>query len=242
MSERKKIEIDVNMGDNPSVLVEEEMRDVESKGEYLEVDVYAGRCGGFAQVEELAKALTRFHKPNVAFQLWLQGNELESVPGAVWLVPNLEEVGLGGNKLRTWPAELAQLSHLKVLNLNNNDLTELPPVVCELKSLKVLGLHGNKLRSLPAELAKLSHLKLLGLGNNDLTELPQVVCELTNLEELYLYDNKLSFLPATIVQLIRLKELGLERNQFESIPLCVGRLPQLEKLFVAGRRTISFGV
>ena len=66
------------------------------------------------------------------------------------------------NELTRLPAEIGQLSDLKILKLYANDLVSLPPEIGDLTSLCYLSLRYNKLQHLPTELGQLR-----GLSNND---------------------------------------------------------------------------
>jgi leucine-rich repeat protein SHOC2 len=58
---------------------------------------------------------------------------------------------LNDNQLTSLPAELGTLTALRVLNLNENQLTSLPAELGTLTALTMLLLCGNQLTSLPAE-------------------------------------------------------------------------------------------
>ena len=71
----------------------------------------------------------------------------------------LEDFGLTG----AVPAEIGQLTSLRVLNLSDNQLTSLPAEIGQLTSLEVLDLDDNQLTSLPAEIGQLTSLTELDL-------------------------------------------------------------------------------
>ena len=52
------------------------------------------------------------------------------------------------------PAEIGQLTSLRVLYLNNNNLTSVPAEIGQLTSLQELNLNSNQLTSLPAALGR----------------------------------------------------------------------------------------
>ena len=63
------------------------------------------------------------------------------------------------------------------------DLTgAVPAEIGQLTALRVLDLSGNQLTSLPAEIGQLTSLEVLYLANNQLTSLPAEVGQLTSLE------------------------------------------------------------
>ena len=99
------------------------------------------------------------------------------------------------------PAEIGQLTSLRVLNLGDNQLTSLPAEIGQLTSLKELDLSDNQLTSLPAEIGRLTSLTQLDLRGNQLTSLPAEIGQLTSLEELNLCENQLTSVPAAIGEL-----------------------------------------
>jgi len=56
------------------------------------------------------------------------------------------------------PAEIANLTNLIELHLENNKLQSLPAEIGNLTNLKVLYLYNNKLKSLPAESLKIKNI------------------------------------------------------------------------------------
>jgi hypothetical protein len=62
---------------------------------------------------------------------------------------------LDGNKLTRLPGAIFDLRHLTILVLRGNELTELPSAIGKLENLETLGVSQNRLRCLPAELLQL---------------------------------------------------------------------------------------
>ena len=98
---------------------------------------------------------------------------------------------------------LADLSHLRYLDLTGNQLTELPACVTTFKDLKWLGLNFNRLTKLPESLGALTRLERLYLRGNALRDLPESVGALASLLELDASGNQLEGLPVSLLPLLR---------------------------------------
>src|SRR4051794_12285038 len=68
------------------------------------------------------------------------------------------KLDLSGLGLSELPEQLAQLTHLRILNLKNNKLTNLPEWFFDLTNLTVLNLSDNQLISLPDLVGRMGHL------------------------------------------------------------------------------------
>jgi leucine-rich repeat protein SHOC2 len=99
------------------------------------------------------------------------------------------------------PAEIGQLTSLRVLDLGNNDLRSVPAEIGQLAALEELHLDDNQLTSLPAEIGQLTSLRYLIIAGNKLTSLPAEFGQLTSLEGLFLKNNRLTSVPAAIREL-----------------------------------------
>ena len=163
------------------------------------------------------------------------------------------------NQLTSLPAEMAELTKLKSLQLAGNRFTELPAVIFKLTALESLGFYGNQVASLPSEIGNLRSLRAISLEYNQLASLPPEIKhvaaftgghyahlssnQLTSLpaeidhfrdgiEKLYAASNKLATLPPEIGNFTRLTELWLPYNELTSLPPELGRLPRLTTLQV----------
>jgi internalin A len=70
--------------------------------------------------------------------LWLEGNQLTSVPKELGQLTNLKELRLDGNKLTGIPKELGRLTNLERLTLEGNPLELPPPEVVKQGMMAVL--------------------------------------------------------------------------------------------------------
>lgn len=137
-------------------------------------------------------------------------------------LPNLQELHLSNNKLRTLPSGLFQdLPKLHTLDLTGNFLEDLPvEIFGKATSLKQLALSGNRLSTLrPLWFQDLQHLDFLDLSNNQLNDVPHsCFSKLENLTTLQLSQNSLRTLsPQMLDGLPKLEKLDLEGNQLQSI-------------------------
>ncbi|KAF7237590.1 Leucine-rich repeat-containing protein 47 [Varanus komodoensis] len=113
----------------------------------------------------------------------LRRNRLRELgPGLARHAPALQELLLGGNRLRSLPGGLvpapgdgdrraaAPLPLLGVLEAAGNDLEELGPHIARLSGLKSLDVSNNKLSEIPVELADCPKLKDVNLKGNALKD------------------------------------------------------------------------
>ena len=139
------------------------------------------------------------------------------------------------------PAELSNLSNLKVLALGSNQLAgEIPVELSNLSSLRVLALDSNQLTGrIPAELGNLNNLEWLWLNENQLTgDIPTELGSLANLEWLLLNDNQLmGKVPSDLGNLAHLEILGIEGNELTGkIPAELCNLVNLHELRLSDNR------
>jgi len=177
---------------------------------------------------------------NATSLLAFRGAGVSVVPPEIAQLSKLDRLNLNNNRLTSLPPEIGQLKQLTELRLSNNELTTLPPEVCRLENLAVLDLSGNRLAALPAEIAQLTNLTELDLSGNTLTHLPGGIGQLTNLKHLDLSGNTLAALPAEIAQLTNLTRLNLSGNTLTHLPGGIGQLTNLTHLELSGNSLTAF--
>jgi CCR4-NOT transcription complex subunit 6 len=84
--------------------------------------------------------------------LYLNHNQLSTVPGAIGRLRQLELLDLSGNQLTTLPAELGMLTTLRELYVFDNSISVLPHELGTLHQLSTLGVEGNPLDAMQMKL------------------------------------------------------------------------------------------
>lgn len=117
------------------------------------------------------------------------------------------------------PADIARLTFIRILLLNNNNILMPPEEITHLNQLESLSLEHNQLTLLPSGIALLSStLLFLNLSYNPLLYLSPSVGQLVNLQDLWLSHIGISSFPDHICSLCMLTHLSLEGNSISSIP------------------------
>jgi hypothetical protein len=177
-----------------------------------------------------------------ASSAWLATNTPCSWPGVTCVGGHVDTLALFFNELQgELPATLADLTHLRVLDLHNNALRgPIPPEIGRLANLESLDLSVNQLSGpIPAALGDLNKLRWLHLPHNELSgPLPAELGQIASLEYLDLAHNQLSApLPASLADLTALGALRVNSNQLEgSIPAGLGQMPALHELDLSFNR------
>jgi Leucine-rich repeat (LRR) protein len=171
--------------------------------------------------------------------LFLDGNQLASVPSEIGDLTDLKRLSLGDNQLTSLPTEVFSLSDLELLDIRSNQLASLPAEIGQLTSLQFLSLNANQLSSVPSEIGNLTNLRSLDLSSNQLTSLPIELFTLFELEQLTLNFNQLTSLPAEIGNLTRLQYLTLIGNQLTNLPPEIGNLTDLRDLYLYGNPSLA---
>lgn len=110
---------------------------------------------------------------------------------------------------------IANLQHLRYLDLTGNALLELPECVCQMSELEWLGLNFNQLRELPEEIGQLTRLQRLYLRGNSLKALPSSIGTLDEMLELDLAGNQINIIPASMRWLERIEHIELEEKAID---------------------------
>ncbi|OGY91659.1 MAG: hypothetical protein A3B31_03025 [Candidatus Komeilibacteria bacterium RIFCSPLOWO2_01_FULL_53_11] len=110
-------------------------------------------------------------QPAPSSSLNLSGQGLTQLPAYVLERRDLRQLDISNNALGgALPAEIRQLSELRVLDASDNQMTGVPAEIGQLSKLEVLDLSNNQLTGLPYELGNLQNLKTLHLAGNDVSQ------------------------------------------------------------------------
>ena len=164
-----------------------------------------------------------------------------SLPAALWRMPLLAQLNVGGNFFGgQLPADAGNsLPALTYIALNNNRFWgQLPSSLSRLSHLVNALFDGNAFSgTLPAFFFSMTDLAVLGLSDNRFYgSLSNGIAAMASLEELYLFRNQFtSTLPTSLSQLSQLRTLTIGYNSFTgSIPFSYGSMIALETFDISG--------
>lgn len=163
-------------------------------------------------------------------RLDLFGSHLIDIPDNIGIIlPNLDYINLGNNKIEKIPNSLMALRRLEFLDFSWNCLHEIPHIIHIGESITELNLKGNKIRSFPQQsLQKMVHLKSLHLAfnklinweilssrslinldvsHNRITAIPNL-SNLKQLRKLIACDNKIISIDKSLIDVFENKEGG----------------------------------
>lgn len=118
-------------------------------------------------------------------------NDIWTIDSAMRLVPNVEELNLNDNRLRTI-ANLSSLHHLNHLNLSGNLIESVMDWHLQLGNLEILNLSGNKIKDLRG-LSRLRSLRTINLSWNQIADFNEIdeIAKLPIVENVMLNGNPL---------------------------------------------------
>jgi leucine-rich repeat protein SHOC2 len=89
--------------------------------------------------------------------------------------PSLKSLWLEKNNLKSIPGDIHRLESLTYLHLGQNRIESISPQIKKCSELRGLWLYNNQLDSLPIEVTFLPRLSILDLENNEITFLPRTI-------------------------------------------------------------------
>lgn len=149
------------------------------------------------------------------------------------LADSLEILDLSNNQLTTLPAEITQLSKLKIFFASNNPFTVFPDVLSQCSNLEMIGFKSCQIKHV-AENSFPPKLRWLILTDNQVDLLPLSLGDCHLMQKLALAGNKLTVLPRNLSQLHNLELLRISANQLTECPEQLLDLPKLAWFAFAG--------
>lgn len=189
----------------------------------------------YTEPEERLKSLKVFISGTV---FKLRSAALTKFPPEIFEFPDLTEIDLSFNKIKTIPAKIKVFKNLKVLRLTGNNLKKINKGILQLPELKALYLNGNLMTDFPeiiTEIQQLEKLDITGMTNVNMyrgLEIPESIQQLKNIKALGLanysqahgamkyyspYRNypHLSWLEVTDEKTLNLEPLALAKSAYQ---------------------------
>lgn len=145
---------------------------------------------------------------------------LERVPSEFWdSLSSVLSIDVSCNKLREFPLDVLEATHLRELNVASNRISALPSQLIRLTTLRILYLSLNTLSALPELVFRLPSLTELFASHCGIAAL-EIPSEgrVAPLEVLDLTDNRIAALPHSIGMLRKLRVLHLDKNKLHDLP------------------------
>jgi leucine-rich repeat protein SHOC2 len=168
-------------------------------------------------------------------ELWLDHNELTTLPSD-WSGPRrMVTLQLGWNHLSQLPDGIGNLCMLRQLLVQQNELQSLPDTLCGLKQLSCIALRANQLAALPASIGQLSCLNRVLLGVNPIGSspscgLPASFCQCP-MVELYLSACQLKAVPEALQGFAKtLRWIDISDNEITMLPSWMSTLKAMKWL------------
>ena len=149
------------------------------------------------------------------------------------LADSLEVLDLSNNQLTSLPAEIAQLTHLKIIFASLNNFKALPEVLGLCPNLEMVGFKSNQITTV-SETSLPLKLRWLILTDNNIELLPDSLGERPLLQKLALAGNQLTTLPKSLSQAKNLELIRISANKLTQFPEQLFQLPKLAWLAFAG--------
>ena len=113
---------------------------------------------------------------------------------------NIKEHNMEDASLNSFPERVLKASNLEILNISHNNISDtLPAEIRNLTKLRILDISNNKMTNLPAEIGQLTNLEELDLSNNLFTGLPHELANLKTLKTLNISGNNYSVYDLDII-------------------------------------------
>jgi Leucine-rich repeat (LRR) protein len=170
-------------------------------------------------------------KPNQleAQILWINDNNIASLPAGIKQLSKLRTLRLDDNQIQIIPSLLASCRQLEILTAKRNKIHQLSLDIFDLQFIKVLDFEDNALTFLP-ELRSFALLERLSVTKNRLTKLPESIGGCCRLDSLYADNNRIQEIHFTYEQLLELRLVNLAHNEMCALDPSIGCCSSLEIL------------
>ncbi|XP_046559631.1 LOW QUALITY PROTEIN: malignant fibrous histiocytoma-amplified sequence 1 homolog [Haliotis rubra] len=170
----------------------------------------------------------------------MSGQGMTSVPGSLLTAPDIGELCLASNNLRSLPLDIRRLTHLTKLDISRNgirctspqDFGGLPSEMEQLTCLEELKISECNLPFIPPAIWRLISLQYLDISRNKINVLLPDIGNLTRLQRLNLQQTNISSLPPEIAFCQDLEEILLWGNSIESLPETLPEMPKLRTMAI----------
>ncbi len=139
-------------------------------------------------------------------------NQISEIPDDIAEMTHLRSLDLGANRINKIPGFLSKLEEL---SLYSNVLKEWPAGLSELTALKELDLSGNQLSELDESVLNMKELEILRISGNNISEIDPRVFALPNLREFFFTENSLDEIPQELAQMKKLEVLSLSAMEVD---------------------------
>jgi Leucine-rich repeat (LRR) protein len=174
---------------------------------------------------------------SVLTELWLDNNQLETLPTIYGHLTNIVSLHVEHNKILRLPEYIGvMLLKMTDLNISNNQLTFIPLEFANLRKLKIFEVINNPWVMLPAEIisknlqahymyrvADSSNDGILALAgfyvtSEGLFALKSALPNMDQIKEVYLEENRIVYIPKHYSVMTSITHLNISKNQLSCIP------------------------
>ncbi len=157
-------------------------------------------------------------------------------PVEVANLPHLRWVNVGKNRMLNVPHVIEMLPRLEYLNMSENQIVRIDVAIPA--AVETLIISGNSVSSLP-DISHLRNLKVLLLDANKFTLFPEALCLCHTLRQLSLDFNRVESIPTSISELVRLEWFSVKRNWLSHLPDSMGALKELRTCRLTNNLLVS---
>ena len=181
---------------------------------------------------------------NSFIEIHLEDNSLSSIPLVLFQLPNLKFLNVSNNHLAELPVSNDEFlsgwtcNNIKIISISGNKLKTLPAVIWNISQLKELNADENCISEIESPANFCAKLKTINISHNRLSTVPQ---HIFLAEEVNISYNRLVRLPEYIWSSRTLTNLNVSQNQIEEVCFPESPCVQIRGMsFVAkGKKTIA---